>query len=96
MSGHESNNANEGQSRLTVGLEAWIPLNKKHPEQGAAVFAFWPPKIGFMTGAANFGVAIYAAPSHWHNPEDDEDDYCEPTHWMPLPEAPNQMKLENK
>lgn len=85
-----------GQSASTAGLgakvsphntERWISCDRKMPNEGETVMAFWTPLDGKVRPGC-FGVATYW-PGNWHNPEDDEDDYCDPTHWMPLPEAPN-------
>lgn len=65
----------------------WISCEKRMPKEGETVIAFWTSLDGEIRPGC-FGVATYW-PEHWHNPEDDEDDYCDPTHWMPLPEAPN-------
>jgi len=65
----------------------WIATANKKPKKGQTILAFWTPKIGPVHPGC-FATATYY-PGHWHNPEDDEDDYAEPTHWMPLPKAPN-------
>jgi len=56
------------------------------PNSGETVLAFWTPKVG-PSHAGCFGVAQYH-PGVWHDPEDDDDFYADPTHWMPLPEPP--------
>ena len=65
----------------------WKPTAKAYPEPGSTVLAFWTP-VGGPFHAGCFAVATCANATHWHNPEDDEDDYAVPSHWMPLPEAP--------
>jgi hypothetical protein len=65
----------------------WIPVSKKLPEEGATVLAFWHPMSGGPPTGQSWGVTTYC-PGHWHNPEDDEDDYATPSHWQPLPSAP--------
>jgi hypothetical protein len=65
----------------------WIPVSKTLPEEGATVLAFWHPMSGGPPTGQSWGVTTYC-PGHWHNPEDDEDDYATPSHWQPLPSAP--------
>ncbi len=30
---------------------------------------------------------------YWHEPEDEDDEFSAPTHWMPLPSAPTAAKV---
>jgi hypothetical protein len=72
----------------TNEARGWISVEKRLPKRGSDVMAFWPPKAGPVHGGC-FGIATFATPKHWHNPEDDEDDFIVPSHWMPLPPAPS-------
>lgn len=68
---------------------AWVPVSERLPEAGVTVLALWLPEDRRIPidPTKHYGVATYW-PGHWHNPEDDEDQYVEPTYWMPLPAPP--------
>jgi hypothetical protein len=67
----------------------WIRVDDMLPEVGRTVIAFWPPYLkGSDVTGRNYSIAQYSGSEHWHNPEDDEDDYSVPSHWMPLPNPP--------
>ena len=61
----------------------WKATDKHLPKEGDTVLGFWGIEAPGM-----FGVVTYSAPGHWHEPEDDEDDYRAPQFWMPLPDSP--------
>lgn len=64
----------------------WISLTEQRPQAGECVLAFWPPKGGDVHPGC-FSTAVFTG-EYWHNHENEDDDYAEPTHWMPLPDAP--------
>jgi hypothetical protein len=70
----------------------WIPVTQRMPEPGQTVLCYWPrtdsgPLEGWQFATAQCWPGSSVAT--WHNPEDDEDDYAEPSHWMPLPPPPS-------
>ena len=85
--GQSVSTARLGAKAIPRNTARWISCDRKMPKEGETVLAFWYNFDGKVVPGC-FGVATYW-PGHWHNPVDDEDDYCDPTHWMPLPEAPN-------
>lgn len=65
----------------------WRNTTKTLPAEGATVLCWW----GDLTEPPAkdcYGVATYARPGHWHEPENDEDDYRDPDYWMDLPKRP--------
>ena len=64
-------------------MSKWTSTKEQLPDAGSTVLAFWPPRAG-PVHAGCFATATYAAPGHWHNPEDDDDDFIEPTHWISI------------
>lgn len=67
--------------------ERWIALTEKRPTRGQTVLAFWPgAESAYLP--RSFAVVTYSGTGRWHHPDDDEDDYAEPSHWMPLPVPP--------
>lgn len=61
----------------------WKSTAKHLPKEGSTVLCCWgiePP--------GTMGVATYSGGDLWHEPEDDEDDYRAPEHWMELPPSP--------
>lgn len=70
-----------GQSRSTDGLGAWISVNNRLPEPETDVLC-----------AGTFGVPLFVAAlfeGKWESFIDGGEKAREVTHWMPLPEAPN-------
>lgn len=63
-------------------MSRWKNTTRTLPKEGDVVLCWWGEKPGL------FGVATFARPGHWHDPEDDEDDYRDPDYWMPLPKEP--------
>ena len=85
----DTNDAAGGQSRLTDGLGAWISMEDTIPENGQTILGFWsPPQPTHSISGKNYGVATRTG-TLWHNPVDEGEEYVSPTHWMPLPKAPN-------
>ena len=62
----------------------WIKTQDQLPKDGDVVLAFWEG-LNSPQSVLQFGGG-----AHWNNPEDDEDNYLVPTHWMPLPEPPTE------
>jgi len=75
------------QARAALSSSEWVSVEERQPEPGSTVLAFWEPRSGPVTNQC-WGLASYW-PGHWHNPEDDEDDYCAPTFWRRLPARPS-------
>lgn len=64
---------------------AWQPIDTA-PKDGTAILAFWKPVSGAPESHC-YGITEFVD-GRWCNPEDDDDYYIAPTHWMPLPAAP--------
>lgn len=77
------------KAALTAALAAmWQPIENADPD--TPYFCFWKPLRDNVVTADNYGVAINAH-GNWHNPDDRDDDYSEPSFYMPLPPAPTQL-----
>lgn len=68
----------------------WIPFDGRTnlPPVNTPVLAWWDfsgerPTIRAHPPETPFAVAVYNG-HLWHNPDDDEDDYRDPSHWMLL------------
>ena len=72
----------------------WLPIESA-PKDGTSVFAFWPPSGLFPVHGGCYGVTRFCG-GHWCNPEDEDDQYIWPSHWMPLPAAPDIGEGEGK
>lgn len=57
----------------------WIPVTERLPERGKVVLA-----CGSRGGIY---TAFYKGSRYWHK-LNSRSHFCEPTHWMPLPEPP--------
>lgn len=66
----------------------WIPVSERMPEKGQAVLVYRPK--AHEGGDSDVRVAVYGR----HNFEHGFGCYWEPTHWMPLPAAPQEVKGE--
>ena len=60
-------------------VSEWIPVSEKLPEQGAVVLICWSG--GFITTGCRSGEA-----EQWLCELDEDNDWCVPVAWMPLPE----------
>lgn len=65
-------------------------MSDQRPDEGEAILGFWTPKVGEVHSGC-YATAAFSE-GRWHNPEDDEDYYVEPSHWMPLPAPPKEKK----
>lgn len=66
-------------------MSAWFKKAERLPTpDGVTVLAFWEPAEGGKVDGSNFATATYWE-GRWHSPEDDEDEYAEPSHWMFIP-----------
>ena len=68
----------------------WKSTAKHLPKEGSTVLCCWG-----IEAPGTMGVATYSGSDHWHEPEDDEDDYRRPEHWMELPASPFAAKGES-
>ena len=66
----------------------WIDSTRRKPKEGEQVLCYW--SVDGLPGT--FGVAVRYG-DHWHEPEDDENDFREPEYWQKLPPAPNPLGL---
>jgi len=79
------------QAALRVGVESqevpqgWREIETA-PKDGSAILAFYSLAQG-KVHAGCYTTAIYED-GHWCNPEDTDEWYADPTHWMALPPAP--------
>lgn len=64
----------------------WIPVSERMPEKGQAVLVYRPK--AHEGGDSDVRVAVYGR----HNFEHGFGCYWEPSHWMPLPAAPQEVK----
>jgi hypothetical protein len=62
----------------------WIRLScDTLPREGSTVLCFWPSEDGYHE------IATAVFEQHvFRNPENEDDEYVEPTHWMRLPPIP--------
>lgn len=65
-----------------VTFQRWIPVTERLPENGKVVLVYGK-RGGIYTAWCN---RLYKNPG-WHK-LNSKSHYCEPTHWMPLPEPP--------
>ena len=71
-------------------MARWKMTSKRPPEEGATVLCAWGPE------PVCYGVAVYARAGHWHDVDDDEDDYRDPEFWTELPASPYAASSEEK
>ncbi len=82
---HDTPALNSAQSVVTVP-GTWIPVSERMPEKGQAVLVYRPK--AHEGGDSDVRVAVYGR----HNFEHGFGCYWEPSHWMPLPAAPQEVK----
>ncbi|WP_181963205.1 DUF551 domain-containing protein [Klebsiella pneumoniae] len=82
---HDTPALNSVQSVVTVPGK-WIPVSERMPEKGQAVLVYRPK--AHEGGDSDVRVAVYGR----HNFEHGFGCYWEPSHWMPLPAAPQEVK----
>lgn len=75
------------RSPADQGEKGWISVDERFPEREISVVGFWTPRDG-KVHAGCYSTVCLNQYGVWVNPEDDEDEYTQPTHWMPLPKAP--------
>jgi hypothetical protein len=61
----------------------WKTTNKRRPKEGSIVLGFWGEDA-----KGSYGVVKFSGGGHWHEPEDDENDYRAPDYWRELPASP--------
>ncbi|MBC5092062.1 DUF551 domain-containing protein [Klebsiella pneumoniae] len=82
---HDTPALNSVQSVVT-GSDTWIQVSERMPEKGQAVLVYRPK--AHEGGDSDVRVAVYGR----HNFEHGFGCYWEPSHWMPLPAAPQEVK----
>ncbi|SXG40282.1 DUF551 domain-containing protein [Klebsiella pneumoniae] len=80
---HDTPALNSVQSVVT-GSDTWIQVSERMPEKGQAVLVYRPK--AHEGGDSDVRVAVYGR----HNFEHGFGCYWEPSHWMPLPAAPQE------
>ena len=65
-----------------VTIQRWIPVTERLPEEGGKFLV-----CGSRGGIYTAEFWNHNGYPHWHK-LNSKNHYCEPTHWMPLPEAP--------
>lgn len=75
------------EARAELKRREWQPIETAPKDE--VVFCFWTPGGAGADGHdhSRYGLACCTSGT-WHHPDNDEDDYCAPTHWMPLPKRP--------
>jgi hypothetical protein len=63
----------------------WIPVTERLPEENVVVLVFGGKSIY----TAYYGKSKYGGGLVWHK-LNSKNHYCNPTHWMPLPELPKE------
>ena len=81
---HDTPALNSVLSVVTVPGK-WIPVSERMPEKGQAVLVYRPK--AHEGGDSDVRVAVYGR----HNFEHGFGCYWEPSHWMPLPAAPQEV-----
>jgi hypothetical protein len=67
-----------------VTMQSWIPVSERLPEHGKVVLVYGK-RGAIYTAWCN---SLYKNPG-WHK-LNSKNHFCEPTHWMPLPEPPKE------
>ena len=66
-----------------VTVQEWIPVSERLPEKGEGTVLVCGSRGGIYTAYLERSGKY----PKWHK-LNSKNHYCEPTHWMPLPEAP--------
>ena len=69
-----------------VTIQKWIPVTERLPEHDEVVLVFGK-RGGIYTAYCNRRHGY----TGWHK-LNSKHHYCEPTHWMPLPEPPKEVE----
>ncbi len=76
--------------RICAELAGWIPVSERMPENDVDVQIYCPDSkeqmVGYLERNEQEGYFRYAT---WRT---GDGIYCQPTHWMPLPAAPQEVK----
>lgn len=68
-------------------MTEWIKCSDRMPGYGCVVLAFWQNHRMFR-GSQPPPAVLLRGHKEWHSPDDKEEVYVDPTHWMPLPSPP--------
>lgn len=72
-------------SATAVTPRRWRDTKVTVPCDGDNVLGYWAPN---QSGPGFDCDVVHYYGGHWHEPDNDEDDFRAPDFWMPLPEAP--------
>jgi len=61
----------------------WQPI-RTAPKDGTLVIGYWPSVTGYECDI----TTVSFIDGEWRNPDDYEDEWQSPAHWMPLPDPP--------
>ena len=71
----------EINTALECNMPVWIPVTERLPEEEEVVLVFGGASVYTAKRHNKYGELMWwKLNSRWH--------YCNPTHWMPLPEPP--------
>lgn len=76
----------KGYDDAIAELEAkskWIPVTERLPEMDGTIVLVCGSRKGIYTAEFRRKYG-----RHWFHKMNSKNHHCEPTHWMPLPEAP--------
>ena len=65
----------------------WIEVSKRTPKLADQYLVYWQGET--KRDVSSFGLLWFEG-RIWH--DDDEEEFETPTHWMPLPPPPKEMK----
>ncbi len=68
-----------------LAVPGWRPIAEA-PKDGTPIMGFWTPSDGKVKPGC-YGPTLFCD-GEWVDPEDIDDGYADPTHWMPLPAPP--------
>jgi hypothetical protein len=64
----------------------WQPIETA-PRDAAGILAFWQAVDGSKATPNSYAVTYWES-GEWHDVDDEDETYSEPTYWMPLPNPP--------